>query len=347
MRRNLWMPFSITAVLTALLLSSVPASRAADKDEAEKSKAEKKEKEKQAVISPKKADADFALQGEYSGELELQDRKVKHGVQIIALGDGKFRAVSYRDGLPGDGWNQTDKRKTEGKRVDGLLTFETENVKGVVRNETLEIKTNDGRLLGNLKKVHRKSPTLGKKAPEGAVVLFDGTTAGNFKGGRMTKAGLLMQGVTSKQTFQNFSLHMEFMLSYMPYARGQQRSNSGCYMQGRYEVQILDSFGLEGESRECGGIYNVRKPDLNMCFPPLTWQTYDIDFTAATFDDKGDKTANARLTVRQNGVLLHKDAQVPKSTRAAPLGEGPEPGPLFIQDHNNPLRFRNIWIVTK
>jgi hypothetical protein len=142
-------------------------------------------------------------------------------------------------------------------------------------------------------------------------------------------------------------MHLEFLLSYMPSARGQGRANSGCYAQGRYEVQILDSFGLTGEHNECGGIYSIKKPDVNMCFPPLSWQTYDIDFTAAKFDDAGKKTADAKMTVRHNGVVIHDNVSAPKTTTAAPLGEGKEPGPIYLQDHGNPIRFRNIWIVEK
>ncbi len=84
----------------------------------------------------------------------------------------------------------------------------------------------------------------------------------------MDDANLLMPGATSKKKFSSFEMHLEFMLSFMPNARGQARSNSGCYMQGRYEVQMLDSFGLSGEYNECGGIYETRKPNVNMCFPP-------------------------------------------------------------------------------
>jgi hypothetical protein len=118
------------------------------------------------------------------------------------------------------------------------------------------------------------------------------------------------------------------------------------YVHGRYEVQILDSFGLEGKDNECGGIYQIAEPDVNMCFPPLAWQTYDADFQAARYDDQGNKTANARLTVRHNGVVIHDDLELPRATPGR-YGEGPEPGPLFLQDHGNPVVFRNIWIVEK
>ena len=198
---------------------------------------------------------------------------------------------------------------------------------------------------GELKKVVRRSETLGAKPPKDAMVLFDGSSPKKFKNGRMTDNGLLMEGTTSLDMFQSGHLHIEFQLSYMPFARGQGRSNSGVYLQGRYEVQVLDSFGLTGEHNECGGIYSVKKPDVNMCLPPLSWQTYDVEFTAAKFDDSGKKTANARMTVRHNGTVIHDNVEVDHRTTASPLAEGVEPGPLYLQNHSNPVRYRNIWFA--
>jgi hypothetical protein len=187
---------------------------------------------------------------------------------------------------------------------------------------------------------------LGDKPPTGAIVLFDGSNTDEFVDGKMTDDGLLIAGATSKRTFQDCQLHVEFQLPFMPEARGQARANSGCYLQGRYEVQMLDSFGLEGLDNECGGIYRIKSPSVNMCYPPLTWQTYDIDFTAAKYE--GDKKVkNASITVRHNGIEIHKDVELPNATTAAPVPEGPEPGPIYLQDHGNPVRYRNIWIVEK
>jgi hypothetical protein len=158
--------------------------------------------------------------------------------------------------------------------------------------------------------------------------------------------GLLIAGATSKRKFQSCQLHVEFLLPFMPTARGQGRANSGVYLQGRYEVQMLDSFGLKGENNECGGLYSIKAPDVNMCFPPLSWQTYDIDYTAAKFVD-GKKTQDANMTVRHNGIVVHKSVPLPHATTAAPVPEGPEPAPIYLQDHGNPVRYRNIWLVEK
>jgi hypothetical protein len=132
----------------------------------------------------------------------------------------------------------------------------------------------------------------------------------------------------------------------MPEATGQFRGNSGVYLQGRYEIQVLDSFGLAGESNECGAIYEQRAPRVNMSFPPLAWQSYDIDFEAAHFDASGAKTADAVVTVRHNGVVIHDRVALEGPTgRGEP--EGPEPGPLLLQDHWNPVVYRNLWLVPR
>jgi hypothetical protein len=110
---------------------------------------------------------------------------------------------------------------------------------------------------------------------------------------------------------------------------------------------MLDSFGLKGMHNECGGIYSVRAPDLNACLPPLTWQTYDIEYKAARFGADGKKTTNAQMTVRLNGIVIHDKVELPKRTTASPLPEGVEPGPVYLQNHGNPIRYRNIWVLPR
>jgi hypothetical protein len=302
---------------------------------------------KQAFTDPEKAGPDFAAQGEYGGVVQTDQGDVKFGVHVIALGDGKFRGVGYRGGLPGDGWDGSEKATADGEAVDGVVHFKTLEGQSVatVKDGVISVVDAYGNTHATFEKVVRKSPTLGAKPPKGAVVLFDGTSPDNFHGGRMTADGLLREGVTSKRLFGSHTIHLEFRTPFQPHARGQGRGNSGFYAQGRHEVQILDSFGLEGEWNECGGIYKVAKPKVNMCFPPLSWQTYDVEFTAADFAD-GKKTKNARMTVRHNGVLIHQNVEIPHTTVGARLREEtPEPGPVYLQDHGNPVRFRNIWVV--
>lgn len=291
-------------------------------------------------------DADFPFQGEYSGNIDTPEGSKQIGVQLIALGEGKFRGVGYIGGLPGDGWDGSPPHEADGELKDGVVKIHNDVYDSVIDGKTLVLTTVGNLKLGELNKVARQSPTLGAKAPEGAVVLFDGSSTDGWEKGRLAPDSLLMQGTTSKGKFQNCTLHIEFRLPYMPKARGQGRANSGCYLQGRYEVQVLDSFGLKGLQNECGGIYSIKAPDENMCFPPLAWQTYDIDFTPAEYAD-GKKVKDGTMTVRHNGVVVHKDVKLTHATTAAPVKEGPEPGPIYLQDHGSPVRYRNIWLVEK
>ena len=292
-----------------------------------------------AYQDPANAGPDYPIQGEYAAE--------KLGAQVIALGADKFRAVFHAGGLPGAGWDKSAKIEIDGAKADGKAAFSGAGWSGEISGETFAVKTDKGATL-QLKKTHRKSPTLGTKPPAGSIVLFDGTSAEAWANGKMDDRNFLRCGTRSKEKFGSFMLHIEFLLPFQPAGRGQGRGNSGVYFQDRYEVQVLDSFGLKGENNECGGIYSKHKPALNMCFPPLTWQTYDVEFEAAKFDAEGKKSSAATLTVRHNGVLIHDRAEVGGTTTASGINsETPTPGPIQLQDHGNPVYYRNIWLVPK
>jgi hypothetical protein len=308
-----------------------------------------------AHTDPASTDADFPFQGEYVGVIQHESGESKFGVQVIALGDGKFDAVAYPGGLPGDGWTPPDKIRGTGTRDGDRVRIEGVDLNGTkrqgeIRDGKLEVLDDAGKPIAELAKIERKSPTLGAKPPEGAIVIVDGdgpvdetTTLVDPK---ITDDGLLMQGAVTKESFGDATWHIEFRLPYQPKDRGQGRGNSGAYFQGRYEVQMLDSFGLEGKNNECGGVYSVAPPRVNMCFPPLTWQTYDVEVTSPKYE--GDKkVSDARLTVRHNGVLIHENIEVPKITPSGRNGPDKTRGPLYLQDHGNPVRYRNIWVVPK
>lgn len=301
-----------------------------------------------AFDDPAQAGPELAVQGEYVGQVKTNDGETTYGVQVVALGEGNYRVVAYRGGLPGDGWDKSDPMAIDAATTNATVSFEVPQaeVKASIVDGKIIVTSLYGQSLGTLERVVRKSPTLGTKPPAGAVVLFDGTTADKFVDGRMTDDGLLKEGAVSKDTFGSATIHLEFRTPFTPDGRGQGRGNSGCYVQGRYEVQILDSFGLEAKDNECGGIYQVAAPAVNMAFPPLTWQTFDIDFTAAQYDGS-KKVANARITVRHNGVVIHDDVELPQETPGGVMIDVPEPGPLMLQNHRDPVRFRNIWVVPK
>jgi hypothetical protein len=291
-------------------------------------------------------DPDFTIQGEYGSA----GAGASLGVQVVALGNGRFDAYLLQDGLPGLGWTREKSRTVwkglrDGEKV--IFTSADKKVAATLLGGTLRLAGEDGKH-STLPRIERTSPTLGAKPPKDAVVLFDGSSAEQWENGKSEKGFLLATGCTSKQRFGDYTLHLEFRTPYKPTARGQQRGNSGLYHSGRWETQILDSFGLDGNDNECGGIYSISKPRLNMCLPPLAWQTYDVEFTAAKFDPSGKRAAWPRITVRLNGVSVHEDLELAKDfTTSAPITkplDGPE-GPLFLQDHGNPVVFRNIWIV--
>jgi Domain of Unknown Function (DUF1080) len=303
----------------------------------------------QAAADPAVADLDFSIQGEYQGTLALGDRPdVSAGMQIVAQGAGQFATILYLGGLPGAGWKPGDERQRgAGKTADGKTEFAAEKWNATLADGKLTMTATGGKAMGTLSKVDRRSPTLEKEAPAGAVVLFDGKSANAWLGGRMTAEHTLSAGTVSKQSFGDFALHIEFCLPFSPRARGQERGNSGVYLQNRYEVQVLDSFGLAGEINECGAIYRYRPPDVNMCFPPGAWQTYDVLFRAARFDEQHKKIENARVTIEHNGVTIHDRIELEDVTPGGLAKEYPGSGPLLLQYHLAAVTYRNIWVVEK
>ena len=281
---------------------------------------------------PEKAGEDYAIQGEYAAP------GVPWGVQVVAQGEGRFEARILPGGLPGAGGEPNGSFVVSGRRESGPTRL-SGAAQLEIQDGALTLEAPDGKSY-MLPRIERTSPTLGQPPPPGALVLFDGET--NLFDGDVDLDGHLMEGAQSLEPFGDFRLHLEFRTPFEPTLSAQSRGNSGVYIQKRYEVQILDSFGLEGGEKECGAIYKLRAPAQNMALPPLQWQTYDIDFTAAEFDGE-TKTAPARISVWQNGVLTHEDVVLPGPTGAgAPETSGS--GLLLLQDHGHPVRYRNIWI---
>lgn len=300
-----------------------------------------------AFTDPQQAGPDYQIQGEYEGDVQVGDSVEKWGGQIIALSGGKFDLIGYKGGLPGAGWSRGDEttRFTGQLNDDGKAIFNTPNGTIEVAEGQLRLLMN-GKVGATLDKVQRTSPTMGEKPPAGAIVLFDGSSTDAWENGELVDNQYL--GATNaftKEKLGSHRLHVEFRTPFMPEDRGQSRGNSGVYVQGRYELQVLDSFGLDGKNNECGGIYTIAEPAVNMCLPPLQWQTYDIDFTAAQWE--GDqKVKNARVTIRHNGVVIHDDLELPNGTPGfKPEAAGPES--LMLQNHGDPVVFRNIWVVKK
>jgi hypothetical protein len=292
-------------------------------------------------------DPDLALQGEFVGPVSSSpSEKQQWGLQVRPVGDGRFEAIQYPGGLPGEPSHRPSPVTLVGKRCENFLVLSGGPWAVFVEPDHCMLVDREGHTAGRLERICRQSPTLGARPPRNAIVLFDGKDTNQFSTARMTDDGLLMEGAYLKAVFQDFNLHVEFMLPYQPSAKGQGRANSGVYLQSRYEVQILDSFAQEPLLDGCGSFYRFRKPDVNLCLPPLVWQTYDVAFTAPRWASDNTKLANARASVWHNGVQIQNDVELENKTGAG-KPEEPMPLPTYLQDHGNPVRFRNVWIIDR
>jgi hypothetical protein len=327
--------------------------------------------------------AELKLQGEYVGK----DGDQQVGVQVVARGDKSFHALVLEGGLPGDGWDGGRYGLLEsGPLADGKVEFRSpgDDGAGAVLDENgLTLKRGDQKIL--LKRVERKSPTLGKQPPAGAIVLFGGEKPNidafeerkDIEGltAPLMFDGNLMAGAVTKRRFRDYTLHVEFMTGWEPQNIPWRRADSGIYMLSRYEVAIGDSFGFDfdlsgatspqrpkllddkskaskfpvakgnGAPRVCGSVFTYPSKVPNPCLPPLVWQTLDIEFKAPRFDDKGKKTSKAVISVKLNG---HQTVDKLEVNGPTPHGfKGPETadGPIWFEAFGRRVLYRNIWLV--
>jgi len=288
-------------------------------------------------------DPDDGVQGDY---LSVNQKEPAGEAKIIGQGGNAYRMVFTPYGAA----NVDMSGKVENGQ--GTLTG-PDGASAVLAGKTLTVTVGGKKY--KLVYTHPQSTTQGLKPPAGAIVLLAyapptppslAEWANNsweaLADGSMVKGG---GDIRTKRSLGDMQLHLEFRCPYMASARGQGRGNSGVYLMDRYEVQILDSFGNPSKDDECGGIYKVATPKVNASFPPDVWQTYDIIFRAPRFDAQGKKVKNAAVTVVQNGLTIHENVEIPGPTGGAVGGPEVREAPLRLQDHGNPVRFRNIWAL--
>jgi hypothetical protein len=194
---------------------------------------------------------------------------------------------------------------------------------------------------------------------EGKTVLFDGTSLDQWQatsGGkaapwRLDAAEKVVEvvpgqgNIQSKAEFESLCLHIEYLTPmYPPSVTGQERGNSGIYLKRSYEMQVLDSAGQPAAINTCGAVYGVRAPLVVACNEQLVWNTYEIEFKASAWTGN-DKTSNAVIvSATLNGQLVQQNVELDLNSTEAGQPDAPGPRPLMLQDHNNPVRFRNIWV---
>ena len=282
--------------------------------------------------------------------------------QVINIGRGIYKVkvgFGVNDGTQQYGYVEIH-GEAHGPRLRASGYSNDAHWTGSVRDGELMVKHDDhyGGTFTMTKVIHH-SPTEGLKPPKDAVVILpyeegkptnlDALTNQKWivqpDGSMQVKGGEGDQ--KTKAEFGDCTVHLEFKLAHMPDKSGQSRSNSGIYMQDRYETQVLDSFGLMSGSGDCGGIYEQAIPLVNACYPPGQWQTYDIEFKAATFNADGSVKTYPVHTVRLNGVLVQDGHVFEKVTGGAVSDTVVAKAPIRLQDHGDPVQFRNFWVVPK
>lgn len=300
------------------------------------------------------ADKPDVVHGNWEGQLTGPDAQGTMTAKVIALGDNSYKAILEANT---DGETHTAELQGHGDGQVGVFWGKVEaggstmyiTARALNGQMTGEVTGLDSPVAFKLNRVEKKSPTLGAPVPEGGVVIFDGTNEDKWKAvpdkwalgnGEMTVS---RPSLITLDEYGSGTYHVEYKTPFMPNERGQGRGNSGVYVMGRYELQVLDSFGMPPAWDEAGGIYKEAVPKVNASLPPGEWQTYDITFTAAKFDESGKKIENARVTAKLNGILIHDNVSLSGPTPGGVSDQDAPKGPILLQNHGNSVSFRNIW----
>ncbi len=325
------------------------------------------------------------VQGNWLGEWALSSGGGgKSLAQIVALGKGEYQAV-FTAYDSGEQDSATFRFLIAGSTLDGKAVFDTTidlgekvgtfdwkaNVEKDLFAGTFSNKKNYIGTL-KLKRIEKKPDNVGMKPLPGSIVLFDGTNLDQWTkpegepAAWDVKEGVLsvlprtgLEGTTgrhlvAKESFGSAQIHLEYRTPFLPEARGQERANSGVFLQGRYEIQIVDSFGQAREVNNfgelsdddsAGAIYKYAAPTENVTLPPGEWQSLDITFLPPNLDAKGEVGKPAEITVVHNGTTIHDRVKVHKRTQNSPVKDYASKAGLILEDGGQAVQFRNIWMV--
>ena len=339
-----------TMLLVGLALCVVAAMPVMAAEKASKGAAKSSEPKAPPVESPPDK-----MVGDYVGTLNTGGKDVAAEANVVRE-DPSYRIV-LRAPAAGEKFAWVD---LPGKGDASKVTFSggDDAWTGTIENGQLKAESKAGKV--DLKFTVKKSPTELQKPPAGAVVLLayeegkksDTAAWTQLKGEpcqwvAMDDGSIQVKGgdIKSKQTFGDFQMHAEFRIPFEPTGKGQGRGNSGIFLHDVYEMQVLDSYGIKPEAHQCGAIYPQTAPLVNACFPPGSWQTYEFTFRAPRFDADGKKIKDATVTTVQNGVKVQENTDIKAPTGSAKSRPEVKAGPIRLQDHQHPVRFRNIWIV--
>ncbi len=325
------------------------------------------------------ADEVDLIQGNWVGDWTL-DKDAGGGKQtakVVSLGNGDYLgSFTAYDGS--EQQNETFKFNIRGTAdTDGNVHFETTISLGG-RLGTFEWKAviKDGKFTGrytnnknytgrfSLDREEKKVDALGMKPLPGAVVLFDGknfdhwrrldneTISWEIVDGTMRinpstkiKGEIIKSHLVSKQTFKSAQIHLEYRTPFLPKARDQERGQSGVFLNGCYEIQILDSFGVDASDEVAGAIFKRKAPTQNVSLPPREWQAMDITYIGPKFDENGKIKTAGEITLVHNDVMVLDQIRMQEPTDGAIRKPSSEPSGLILQDAGHCVEFRNIWLV--
>ncbi len=296
--------------------------------------------------------------GEYQGKVTFSGgRTAPAAGQFFAEGVDKYKVLllpgqNVKNGVTFTSQNGAIQLRGRAKKGADEVKISGGGWSGTLNSKALTGSSDAGKF--RLEYTVRTSPDIGAEPPAGATVLlpYKPDKETSLEAWKNKKWKILPDGSvqvaggdnTTNKKFGSAKLHVEFYIPFEPKKSRPGRGDSGVYVLGRYEVQVLDSFGTKAGNHGCGSIYDVRAPNVNACLPPGRWQSYDIVIHAARLSG-GNAVTEAIMTVRHNGILIHEDAKIKKPTKLAQNRNSGKAGPMVLQDRGNPVRYRNIWLI--